>query len=528
MPIERPKLRELFLQSERRLEVFFYTSSLPKFLHAATVFARSGISLKQFRSKTDPYAEDYDAGKERLLMRAVTEIVRSVGSQSLLFVEDTSLRIEGLSSSSEDSPGLAVKEWFAATTFEELSLRLDQIGRGRRAVVKSDIALHVPGLPRPVFFHGETPGTVADEPPAFAENDQYPWLTPTTFNGWFVPDGSTKALGAMSLEESWRFDFRTQALEQLIDRLEEYAASLNLPSNAYSRVRPVAPSNQLLLLKEHKPVLIVVGKTCAGKTTFGQRGGTHKLQWAEASGVLRTFRSAYDEDGRDDYQFAKDTLETKGADVVARKVLQLFDRDLDDGLVVTGFRTIEELEVFRTYVPRAEVVLVESSERTRFRRHRLRGRLGAIKTLAEFREHDLAQWRFGLLRVAEEFADVKIENEGTLDEFFQQVDFLIESGARRPFPGISRRVFPRHSLEHNQLFRCLNSLVDAGRPLACDEIQDATSRTGIVIRDNNANKVLKRVPELATRFELAGTRVRYEVTNAGRAYVRYTKVRFSV
>ena len=33
-------------------------------------------------------------------------------------------------------------------------------------------------------------------------------------------------------------------------------------------------------------------------------------------------------------------------------------------------------------------------------------------------------------------------------------------------------------------------------------------------------KVLKRVPELARRLELEGTRVRYEILNPGRAYVR--------
>jgi len=516
----------MFLRSDKRLDVFFYTSSHQKFLHASTVFARSGITLKQFRSRTDPYAEDYRVGKERLLMRAIAEILQGVGRQSLLFVEDTSLRIDALSDGDEDFPGLSVKEWFASTTFEELDKALSRSGRGRRAVVKSDIALHVPGLSRPLFFHGEATGTVAAQAPEFQESEQYPWLTPTTFNGWFTPDGASKPLGAMSLEESWRFDFRTQALEQLINRLEEYAASLNLPSNAYSRVRLVPPSNQLPLLMEHKPVLIVVGKTCAGKTTFGERSETHNLRWAEASSVLRTFRSDYDEDERDDYAFAKDTLENKGADVIARRVLQLFARDIPHGLIVTGFRTIEELEVFRAKVPRAEVVLVESSERTRFQRHRLRGRLGKIQTVAEFKGHDVAQWRFGLLRVVEEFADIKIENEGTLEDFLQQVDFLLLTGARKPFSGVSRRVFVRQSLEHNQLFRCLNALVEGGRPMACDEIQEATRTTGIEIRDNNANKVLKRVPELATRFELAGTRLRYDVSSAGRAYVRYTKARF--
>ena len=132
--------------------LFFYTSNLAKFLQARVVFARSGLVLQHFRSKTDPYNEDYSAGKEVLLERAIQEIVSSVGASSLFFVEDTSLRLESLSTSSDDFPGLTVKEWFAQATFGELDRSLREKGNDRRAVIKSDIALHVPGLIHPCFF----------------------------------------------------------------------------------------------------------------------------------------------------------------------------------------------------------------------------------------------------------------------------------------------------------------------------------------------------------------------------------------
>ena len=73
------------------------------------------------------------------------------------------------------------------------------------------------------------------------------------------------------------------------------------------------------------------------------------------------------------------------------------------------------------------------------------------------------------------------------------------------------------SAEKTQLFRCLRVLDEAGRPLSCDEIEEITARTGARIRHNNANKVLKRVPELARRIETERMRVRYEVqTQVGR------------
>ena len=137
--------------------------------------------------------------------------------------------------------------------------------------------------------------------------------------------------------------------------------------------------------------------------------------------------------------------------------------------------------------------------------------------------HDVQQWSLGLLRVAEDFADIRITNEGTKDEFYMRIDALLRGREIVGIAGISTRVQPRHAIDENQLFRCLASLDDAGRPLSCDEIQENTGDSGSPVRHNNANKVLKRVPELARRLELEGTRVRYEITNAGRAYLRYMR-----
>jgi hypothetical protein len=127
------------------------------------------------------------------------------------------------------------------------------------------------------------------------------------------------------------------------------------------------------------------------------------------------------------------------------------------------------------------------------------------------------------LRVAEDFADVKIVNEGSKDEFYLRIDALLRGRELGSIARISTKIQPRHSTDENQLFRCLASLDEAGRPLSCDEIQETTSLSGSPVRHNNAHTVLKRVPELARRLELEGTRARYEVTNAGRAYLRYMR-----
>jgi len=519
----RPTLRELFLSKDKQLQPFFYTSSVAKYLQARVVFSRSGLTLHEFKSRREPYSEDYDAGKEVLLARAIAEILSSVGAGSLFFVEDTSLRIDALSTGIEDFPGLRVKEWFPNAVFNEVDTVLRAKG-SRRAVVKADIALHVPGLDRPIYVHGETVGTVVESLPTFEENPQFPWLTPHTFNGWFVPESATRVLGQMSLEESWQYDFRTRALEQLINRLEEYTALLNLPTSAYSKKEPVTSLDQLSLLpapEEHK-VFVVVGHTCAGKTTFGECAQNVGLTFVEASSVLRMIARSKGMDEPDPFRLAKAVLDQFGNDVVARKIVQLYPA-IDTGLVISGFRTIEELELIKGHIAHAQVVLIEATERTRYQRHLDRGRYESVRSLEEFRAHDIQQWSLGLLRVAEDFADIKIVNEGTKAEYCSRVEAVIREQDLDSIGGISKSIKPRHLADENQLFRCLVALNDAGRPLTCDEIQDITRTSGNAIRHNNANKVLKRVPELARRLEFEGTRIRYEITNAGRAYLRYMR-----
>ena len=216
-----------------------------------------------------PYDEDYQLGTTGLLTRAINQVKAQFGVRSIFFVEDTSVRIEALSSDN-DFPGLAVKEWFPQVTFDLFDKQLRQKGNDRRAKVNSDIALYIPTLRSPLFFHGETIGRIADTRPAFEASVQYPWLTPRTFNGWIIPDGSTKQLGEMEFEESLHYDFRAKALAELLATLEQLNAAINLRPNFYTARRTVSHQPEQLSLIEDpsRHVVLVVGAKCSGKTTF--------------------------------------------------------------------------------------------------------------------------------------------------------------------------------------------------------------------------------------------------------------------
>ncbi|MEF2546256.1 non-canonical purine NTP pyrophosphatase [Aurantimonas sp. E1-2-R+4] len=288
----RPHYGDVF-RFDRLLRTFFYTSNADKLIQARLIFMRNGYQLNHYRSRHEPYDEDYSLGTEGLLSEALKQVSQEFERRSVFFVEDTSLRLEALSDNN-DYPGTRVKEWFADTSFEELDRQIALRGGDRRAVVKSDIALRLPSLSQPIFFHGETSGAVATEPPHFEASPQYPWLTPQTFNGWFVPNGSGKRLGEMEFEESLAFDFRAKSIGSLIERLEELNAALNIGSRNYIVRRPAEPSieagDQLSLLPaDRRNVLIVIGHKCAGKTTFSdflttQRPAVFAL---EGSSLLR-------------------------------------------------------------------------------------------------------------------------------------------------------------------------------------------------------------------------------------------------
>ncbi len=306
----------------------------------------------------------------------------------------------------------------------------------------------------------------------------------------------------------------------LIDRLAEYTAVLNLPPQSYTRRHVARISDQRLLFGEQQRCFIVVGPTCAGKTTFGERASmVGDLRWMEASSVVRGFKGEYPET-RDSFSLAKALLESRGPDIVARVLLDLVGGDLSRGLVITGFRTIEEVEVVMEQIPGAKLVLVDATERTRFERCLKRRRTPEVQTIQDFRKLDGDQRTFGLLRVAEGFADIRIWNEGQLKDYNRQVDAVLAGRGLQEVPGIATDLTPRHRDERNRLHRCLVALEQAGRPLTCQEISSATRPTGKLILHNNVNKVLKRVPELVRRLEADGTNLRYAILQSGRAYLR--------
>jgi inosine/xanthosine triphosphate pyrophosphatase family protein len=530
---KRPSPRPSFMTAARKLAVYFYTSNLEKYLQAKSVFEQYGLVLHHWRTHTEPYHEREELTSAELLTLAIDELQGVVGASRLFFIEDTSLRLDALSTATSDFPGLKVKQWFGATTFAELDRELQTRGNNRRATIRSDIALHVPGLIDPVFFHGGVEGEVASTPPTFATNPQHPWLTPHTFNGWFVPAGAVRRLGEMTFDEAWNFDFRVRSLVQVVDRLEQFAAILNAVREV-SLPSPTTSGNPRAKSLFPPRVVVVVGAACAGKTTFGEMvtasesGPVH----VEASAVMRSFMRDSDHGKIKPSVFAHQLMRERGADTVARRAIELYGIGEGSEVVITGLRTIEEWLAVLEVAPAATMVLITASPRTRYARFILRPR-GEETDLATFQRVDGEQTAFGLLRIASDLCHVTLENEHDLATYKAQVLHVLNE-TETPPPGVARTRAPRDPLVANRLYRCLAILAREGRPMQCDEIEARTIEQGVAsttttwskrytgkqIPQNNVNKVLKAVPELATRTEHDGGRLTYDITAAGRAYLR--------
>jgi dephospho-CoA kinase/inosine/xanthosine triphosphate pyrophosphatase family protein len=497
---------------ERILNVYFYTSNSDKLFQARLMFVRSGYLLRHFTGHREPYDEDYSLPTEQMLARAIRQVNAEFSVRSIFFVEDTSLRLEALSDSS-DFPGLKVKEWFAGSTFEEADRLIQERGGNRRAVVKSDIALFVPTLSHIMFFHGETAGTVATSPPAFFGSSQYPWLTASTFNGWFIPDGATKRLGEMEFEESLQFDFRAKSLIKLIARLEEMNAAMNLGSSFYIVRKPEISHSQeqlafreLLPLEETEPqILLVIGHKCAGKTTLSDYlAGRDGVMVFEASSVLRQLASEAEKkvDTADD---AFNFLRERGLDCVAEAIAKYLDRAQASLNVVTGLRTVEEIFLLAQRFPQARIVFIDSDSRTRFERHLRRARDTDVRSFSDFQKQDEKQAAFGALRVATEIATDTIRNDGTLEQYRAKIDALILA-------------LPKSSRGHGQkseLYRTLIALNAIGDSGTCEQISTKSADLGIPVRKYNTNRALKSAPEFAERVKRSGDLLSYKLTARG-------------
>ena len=529
---ERLRPRLAFLDAGRRVRLYFVTGSAAKFAQAEYVFDRLGLPLAGSLSDRANEIEDYYGGALQLIEQKLRDI--SLGRKTVYFVEDTYVRIEALSqrtNAQPDSaewaratvPGLKTKDWFENHSFQDLNSHIQETGGDRRASVYSTIGLHIPGVVSPQVFTGHLMGSIANCPgEGLPANRLYPWLSPDSFNAWFVPIGETTPLSDLDLERSLDLDFRVSALLALADRLEEYMAILNLPSVSIELVPHRQYAAQSQLFPTRRPPVAVIGLTCAGKTTFGEFLSKYDYEHIEASSILRILQgSNLAPNSRAGYFQAITTLSSEGWDIIARRAIDLYERSLESGICITGLRTVEELEFLARKFPDLIVVLVEAPAQMRFERYMNRDRAGDDASLTRFREREHEHASFGLISIADHCATVQILNDATFGHLEDLAKRLAQEGPAMSGHKVTRRGVGVATASRSVIYRCAQVLAKAETALSPTAIELGQQEgDGLrVVKRNVVRKTLAEHPLLVRRVgESDGTSL-YELTDHGQSYL---------
>lgn len=416
-------------------KLLFLTGNRAKLAHARYMAEGHLIQIENIkqRSYNKSYEEPRLCIRDTLLKKSYESALEQAEKAGLdikkdfFFLEDTSVRIDALSGNNKEVPGVDVKYWMQGKTFEDIDRLLKQYGNNRKATVRSDILLHVPenhryllaGQSAPyIIYTSDKEGTICEREFEIKINLVFPWLDDKTFNKWFVPDGASKPMSLLPINQADQYDFRADAFNQMLDFLKGH---LHIPrSDSVPRTRAhrtfSKPTN-----RSPQPVLIVCGLSCAGKTTISQHlakyfGYIH----IEASDFMHW--NCYIRHGVNPRinigDFAVEALKAK-PQIVAEKIVEYMEDLATQPVIISGFRSEREIRWFVEHYRRnkePEIVVIDASPRIRHERYKIRNRNGG------FEKRDEQQRSMGLSKIMMKPEYDKIINEGTINEFYQDFE----------------------------------------------------------------------------------------------------------
>lgn len=415
-------------------ELTFFTTNQTKLAHARYIAEGRQIRVKGFRQRT--YHADYDeprlSSRDAILQASYESAKRQIEKAGFsaashpFILEDTSVRIEALSSADEEIPGVDIKYWMEDRTFESMDSLLQRAGNDRRATVRSDVLLHIPDTFRAAWgieedyitFTGEQSGSIVESEFVFEANLFYPWLDNRSFNKWFIPDGQSVPLGALPVGEANTVDFRRKSFEALFTFLED-------------RRYFTAPAIQMKLPLDSKPTILLCGYTCSGKTTASQHlarqfGYLH----VEASDFMHLsyyYRHGY-RGPTPIGDFAESALAQQPT-IAAEKVVDYVRGHLLEPTIISGFRAPAEIAYLEAELKMLgksfEMRFVEAEEATRFARLQARARPGDNLTIDQFRSRDDQQRRMGLDDIRWLTGMLPLSNHGSLNAYLESVDQIV-------------------------------------------------------------------------------------------------------
>lgn len=178
-----------------------------------------------------------------------------------------------------------------------------------------------------------------------------------------------------------------------------------------------------MLITPRQRVLLVVGRTCAGKSTMGMHlAQKHRACFVEASAVVQRLLAGRPEEPPGSPPPGLDYA------LIANAIVDLVRACEGPLVVISGLRTLCEYQVLTEHAPRAELVHVAASRWLRFQRCRARLRHDAAELPDTFRRLDRNP-EHTLLPAAARLARFVVRNEGSIEELWAASDAIVERAA---------------------------------------------------------------------------------------------------
>jgi len=334
-------------------DITFITSNQTKLAHIRHLCKGYDVNIlqhKKFFYNKKGYEEPRIYDRDKLLEESIKDAIerwrKNVSSygEKLFFIEDTSVRIDALSDSYNEVPGVDIKYWMQSHNFAQLDTELKKKENNRKVSVSSHIVLFLTDELKKkektekdyFIFKSISHGSIVHEEQCFGTQILYPWLDNKTFNKWFVPDGFDLPISMLDILDAEKSDFRKDAFEQMLNFLKKHGE--------------IKHNQKELQYRLHfNPLYVVCGPTCAGKTTIGKLLlEKYDYYHIEASDFmsLKYFETHGTKFFVDKHDFAAKLLKINPLVVVESIINFIISKKIFDNFIVTGFRAPDEVSKF--------------------------------------------------------------------------------------------------------------------------------------------------------------------------------------
>jgi adenylate kinase family enzyme/inosine/xanthosine triphosphate pyrophosphatase family protein len=508
------------------LEIIFITSSRIKLAHLQYLAREYPITIAKQKNYGIGYVEPRIYIREELLSESYKDALErfsknvSNPDEKFFIIEDTSVIIDALSEDGEEVPGLDVKYWMKEHSFEMLDTMLKANKNNRKCSVRSDIILHLPKKMREKYgtdymqFIGIVKGNIVSSEREYATNPSYPWLDNKTFNKWFAPEDDTP-LGAMNVHKSEQYDFRKNAFDQIRLLLEE---------EGYIKEN-IAPQIKQYALPLYFDHLILVGPTCAGKSTLAshlaEKYGYFHL---EASDFMH--QKFYELHGVNTEltigNFAQKAL-LENPCIVADLVAEHMNRLKDTPVIISGFRNPQEIQCFlKKYKCDINIIHINADIQIRYERNMNRQRKDDEIIFEKFEEKDQKQGEMGLYEMYSLYKESELLNEKGFEDFYNE----FEARYGKILPEIE--VIDETKILFDNKLKLEESILMAMYYDLKSEREYTTTELATLIRDKlniekNKNNVSRYFNQNFHPYfdAVKGTPVKYKLNSTGSSMARY-------